>query len=138
MIYNDGKIYATVWENKVSENGKYADLKISTGEKDPDGKWKNSTWFPRVIGHALNSIKNAKHGDRIVITKSKFSNETVQQDEDTYRTYFRFIVLEAAFADKPQQPAEDTERQKPTVKKQSAEENVQVVQEQHTDEDDPW
>lgn len=138
MIYNDGKIYATVWENKIAENGKYADLKISTGEKDSDGKWKNSTWFPRVIGHALNSIKNAKHGDRIVITKSKFSNETVQQDEDTYRTYFRFIILEASFADKTQQPAEDTERQKSTVKKQSAEENVQVAQEQHVDEDDPW
>ena len=47
MIFNDNKIYAKVWKVTPSENGKYVDLQITTSEKDNDGNYVNSSWFPR-------------------------------------------------------------------------------------------
>ena len=60
MIFNDNKIYAKVWKVTPSENGKYIDLQITTSEKDNDGNYVNSSWFPRVIGKAVNTLKGLK------------------------------------------------------------------------------
>lgn len=94
MIFNDNKIYAKVWKVTPSENGKYVDLQITTSEKDANDNYINSSWFPRVIGKAVNTLKGLKNGDRIIITKSKFTNER-RDTEEGKRSFFRFLILEA-------------------------------------------
>lgn len=134
MIFNSNEIYATVWKATLSENKKYMDLQISTSEKDADGNWKNSNWFPRVIGHALNSLKGVKREDRITITKSKFTNESYEDENGNKKSYFKFVIIEASINskdDKPtSQPSKNTSKPKkeePTPK-QTADES----------ESDPW
>ena len=94
MIFNDNKIYAKVWKVTPSENGKYVDLQITTSEKDSNGDYVNSSWFPRVIGKAVNTLKGLKREDRIIITKSKFTNERRDTD-DSKKSFIRFLILEA-------------------------------------------
>lgn len=96
MIFNSNQIYGKVWKVTPAENGKYIDLQMSTSEKDADGNYKNSSWFPRVIGHALNSLKGVKEGDRIIITKSKFTNEGYEDANGNKKRAFRFVILEAS------------------------------------------
>lgn len=94
MIFCKDQIFAKVWEVKKEE--KYLDLQITTSEKDRDGKYINSGWFPRVIGHAFNTLKDTlKKGDRIVITKCKLSNERYTDKNGETKSAFRFIILEA-------------------------------------------
>lgn len=98
MIFCHDKIYAKVW--KITQFEKYLDLQITTSEKDQDGNYINSGWFPRAIGHAFNSLKgNLKEGDRICITKSKFTNERYVASDGTKKSAFRFIILEASIED---------------------------------------
>ena len=93
MIFCNNTIYGKVWS--VTKNDEYVDLKITTSEKAQDGTYKNSSWFPRLIGHAFNSLKDTiKAGDKIIITKSKFTNERYKKD-DEYRSSFKFLVFEA-------------------------------------------
>ena len=93
MIFIHDKIYAKVW--KVDKYEKYIDLQVTTGEKDKDGNYINSGWFPRLIGHAFNSLKDKiKEGDKLIITKSKMTNERYTKDGVT-KSAFKFIVLEA-------------------------------------------
>lgn len=117
MIFNDNKIYAKVWKVTPSENGKYVDLQITTSEKDNDGNYVNSSWFPRVIGKAVNTLKGLKREDRIIITKSKFTNERRDTD-DGKKSFFRFLILEAEIegserANGGNTPAADTNKKKP-------------------------
>lgn len=93
MIFCKDKIYAKVWS--IKKEDKYIDLRISTSEKDRDGNYVNSTWFPRLIGHAFNSLKDElKEGDRLIITKSKLTNESYTKD-GVVKSSFKFVVLEA-------------------------------------------
>lgn len=133
MILFDCKVYATVWSVKPSENGKYIDLQVTTGDKRTDGTWSNSGWFPRVIGHALNSIKNVKKGDRILITKGKLSNERFQREDGTYGNSFKFIILEA-------EPVKVTNSAKQEPEKQEAYADYAVPYDdkESEDEDNPW
>ena len=94
MIFFKGTMYAKVW--KVSPEAKYIDLRISTSEKKEDGNFASSTWFPRVIGHAFNTLKDVKEGDRICITKAKFTNENYKkQGTEEIKSVFKFLILEA-------------------------------------------
>lgn len=107
MIFIHDKIYAKVW--KVEKHEKYIDLQVTTSEKDGDGKYINSGWFPRLIGHAFNSLKDKiKEGDRIVITKSKITNERYTKDGVTKST-FKFVILEAEI----DEPRSDSTVQQP-------------------------
>lgn len=99
MIFNNGQIYGKVWKVTPSESGKYIDLQMSTSEKDATGEYRNSSWYPRVIGHALNSLKGIKDGDRILITKSKFTNERYEDANGAKKYSFRFLILEAKLLD---------------------------------------
>lgn len=97
MIFIHDKIYAKVW--KVEKHDKYIDLQATTSEKDNEGKYVNSGWFPRLIGHAFNSLRDKiKEGDSLVITKSKMTNERYTKDGVT-KSAFKFIVLEAEIAE---------------------------------------
>lgn len=111
MIFIHDKIYAKVW--KIDKQDKYIDLQATTSEKDKDGNYINSGWFPRLIGHAFNSLKDTlKEGDTLIITKSKMTNERYQDSEGNTKSRFRFIVLEASVGD---------------TKSTSSEENVPVA-----------
>ena len=130
MIFVEGKTYATVWSVKPAENGKYIDLQITTGEKDADGNWTKSSWFPRVIGHALNSLKNVKEKDRILIKKAKLTNERREQEDGSYRSYFHFIILEAEIAGATTGESSAPSRSHLTPS--------DVLQEEEKDDDCPW
>ena len=94
MIFIHDKIYAKVW--KVDKHEKYIDLQATTSEKDADGNYINSGWFPRLIGHAFNSLKDKiKEGDRLIITKSKMTNERYTAQDGSTKSAFKFVVLEA-------------------------------------------
>lgn len=99
MIYCKEKNYAKVW--KISKKtDKYMDLQISTSEKDKDGNYLNSSWFPRVIGHAYQSLKDTlNEGDRIIITGCKFTNEKYTAQDGTIKSAFRLLILDAEKAD---------------------------------------
>lgn len=105
MIYNDRKIFTKVW--KITPSEKYIDLQVSTSERDSDGTYRNSHWSPRLIGHAFNSLKDKiKVGDRLTITKSKFTNELFTDKEGNKRTFFKFVVLEAEIDEPTPTPTE--------------------------------
>ena len=95
MIFCTNKIFGKVW--KIKKEEKYLELQMTTSEKDQQsGEYRNSSWFPRCIGHAFNSLKDTlKAGDRIVITKSKFTNERYTAHDGTTKSAFRFVILEA-------------------------------------------
>jgi len=93
MIFiKDSEAYATVWKVNPSENGKYIDLQVSTSEKDKEGEYINSSWFPRCIGHAVNSLKGLEERDRIKIKSFKITNE---YNREKNQSYFRFLILDA-------------------------------------------
>ena len=95
MIFLEGKVYAKVWKVTPAENGKYIDLQITTSEKNDDGEYINSSWFPRCIGKAVNTLKNVQRNDRILIKKVKLTNERRKQDDDSYKSFFKFLILDA-------------------------------------------
>ena len=134
MIFNSNEIYATVWEATLSENKKYMDLRISTSEKDADGNWKNSNWFPRVIGHALNSLKGVKCEDRITITKSKFTNESYEDADGNKKSYFKFLIIEATISSKD----DKTTGQAPKKANKPKKEEPTPKQTADESESDPW
>lgn len=124
MLYlNETKIIAKVWDVKPAQNGKYIDLRISTSEKDQHGERVYSTWFPRVIGHAVNSLRNIEKGDFITITRAKLSNEQYTDKDGRTRSSFRFIIYEA------EKSAERSNQ--PTMKKEEAPKAAK-------DDDIPW
>lgn len=73
-----------VYVKDVKPSEKYVDLRVSTSEKNSDGDYIYSTWFPRAIGHAAEHIKkhNVKAGDRLIVKRAKFTNEDRGKDEN--------------------------------------------------------
>jgi hypothetical protein len=67
-----------------------------------EGEYVNSGWFPRLIGHAFNSMKDSlpQKGDRILITKAKLSNERYKAQDGSIKSHFHFVVLEAQILSK--------------------------------------
>lgn len=118
MIFIHDKIYAKVW--KVDKHEKYIDLQATTSEKDTDGNYINSGWFPRLIGHAFNSLKDKiKEGDRLIITKSKMTNERYTAQDGSTKSAFKFVVLEAEIEEPkdsaPAAPAQSAPAQTPAA-----------------------
>lgn len=130
MIYVNSNIYGKVWKSELSENGKYIDLQMSTSEKDADGNYRNSNWFPRAIGHAVNSLKGIADGDRICITKAKLTNERKEDVEGNKKSVFRFIILEASLVKDNSTQTAPKETPQPTTTQQP-----QIVDDS---EDSPW
>lgn len=124
MIYCKEKNYAKVWKI-LKKTDKYMDLQISTSEKDKDGNYLNSSWFPRVIGHAYQSLKDTlNEGDRIIITGCKFTNEKYTAQDGTIKSAFRLLILDAEKADDSDktsggEKAEETKTQ-PTTAREAA------------------
>lgn len=136
MIFNNTTIYGKVWKvtRPTDEQGnprKYIDLQISTYEKQND-EYVYSSWFPRVIGHAFNSLSGVKEGDNIAITKSKFTNEKYTDKEGNTKSAFRFLILEAKIEDKNAKSTTEntTQNNEPVATTQPASDV--------TTEEDPW
>lgn len=86
--------YAKVWKVFRREE-KYIDVSADTSEKDTDGKWRNSKWDMRLVGHAKNDLKDIQEGERIVITSAKITNESYKDKEGNWKTSLKVVVLEA-------------------------------------------
>ena len=133
MIYNENKIYAKVWKVTPSENGKYIDIQITTSERDADNNYRNSSWFPRCIGKSVNTLKGLKREDRIIITKSKFTNEKRTLEDGSIRSFFRFLILEAEI-----EGNEERNHSNPKVSKNQDAEAQQKKDKQEIEEECPW
>ena len=142
MIFNNSTQYAKIWKvtRPKDENGnprKYIDLQVSTYEKNQDDEYVYSSWFPRVIGHAYNSLKDLTEGEyekpiSLKITKSKFTNEKYTDKEGNKKSAFRFIILEASLDDGNSNANTTQTTSTPAQAPVPAQTNTT------TDEDDPW
>ena len=122
MIFiNDAKIYAKVWH--VDRKEKYTDIRISTSEKDTDGNYVNSTWFPRLIGHAHQKLKDLKEGDKTIVTKAKFTNEGYTDKDGNKKSAFKFLILEAESEDQNESSSKSSEKSAPAKDAGSTEED---------------
>lgn len=98
MIYTTNPIYGKVWKIMRTEQ-KYMDVRMTTSAKDSNGEWIDSTWFPRLMGHAFNSLKgNLKDGDKIVITKAILENPPYEAADGSKKSSFKFRILEASIS----------------------------------------
>ena len=82
--------YATLWDVKPAE--KYTDLNISTSEKDKDGNYVNSSWYPRVFGDVAEQFKHMKRGDRFKIASGKIRRVPKKMEDGSTR-YFDEIRI---------------------------------------------
>lgn len=104
MIYLDNaNIRIKVW--KIDRKEKYTELRASTSEKNKDGTYTNSNWFPRAIGPAHEALKNVNEGDTIYVKKAKFSNEPYTTPDGQKKSAFRFLIMELGEAQQPHQSA---------------------------------
>lgn len=108
MIYiKDAKIYAKVWEVNAQE--KVTTLKVSTSDKDKDGKKTYSSWYPVAFGQtAKRLIDEVKSGDTIIIKTAKLKNELyTPKDSDKKKARFEFIIFDFEALNDEQTSAED-------------------------------
>lgn len=86
--------FAKVWEIKANE--KYADVRISTSEKDnrEEGKYINSNWFGRCVGKAYNQIAKINEKDSIKIISGKVTNEGYKDKDGNNKSALRVTIFE--------------------------------------------
>ena len=77
FIKEPNKIYAKVW--KVDKKEKYTALRVSTGDKQEDGTWKNSNWNAKLVGKAKDI--DVAEGDTLIITSAKIENPYDKKSE---------------------------------------------------------
>ena len=98
MIYITNQIYGKVWKIMRTEQ-KYIDVRMTTSSKNSDGEWVDSTWFPRIMGHAFNSLKGKlKDGDKIIVTKAIIENPPYEAADGSKKSSLKFRILEASIA----------------------------------------
>jgi len=87
-MLNITKSYATVWqpENK----GKYISARLSTGHKNQDGTWTNSSWYARFVGRCKQNAALLKERDRIVITNAIIENVYDKEQKKSWLTLVIF------------------------------------------------
>ena len=113
MIYTTNPIYGKVWKIMRTEQ-KYMDVRMTTSSKNSDGEWVDSTWFPRIMGHAFNSLKGSlKDGDKIVITKAIIENPSYDAADGNKKSSFKFRILEASISNGEQGASNDTNETAP-------------------------
>ena len=89
FIIRDG--YATVWS--VEDKGNFVRGRISTSEKDKDGKYVNSNWFVIFVGKAKETALALSTKDRIKIISGKISNTTTGEGKDK-KSYLNVVVFD--------------------------------------------
>lgn len=89
ILFNNG--YATVWS--VEDKGNFVRGRISTSEKDKDGKYINSNWFVIFVGKAKEPALALSAKDRIKITSGKISNTTTGEGEDK-KSFVNVVIFD--------------------------------------------
>lgn len=89
ILFNN--VYATVWE--VEDKGNFVKGRISTSEKNKEGKYVNSYWFVTFVGKAKESALALSTKDRIKITSGKISNTTTGEGKNK-KTYTNVTIFE--------------------------------------------
>lgn len=127
MIFIKDPIYAKVWKVEKPDDKKYISLRISTSRKNSESnEYKYSSWFAKAIGHAFNSLKDVKEGDRIVCTKTTLTNEPYTDKDGKTKSFFDFVISEATIGTL-QTEAENGTKQSETASNQN-----------NDDDNDPW
>ena len=88
FIKDPNKIYAKVW--KVDKKENYTALRVSTGEKQEDGTWKNSNWNARLVGKAKDI--DVSEGDKLIIKSAKIENP---YDKKNDKEWLCIVVFDA-------------------------------------------
>lgn len=83
--------WAKLWNVTAGDN--YADLRITTSEKDKEGNYVNSTWFPRVWGDLAEQFKHMQAGDRFKIVNGKVSNLSKKMPDGKLRSFIEFRIF---------------------------------------------
>ena len=86
MIYFE-KCFFKVW--KIEDKGKYSLCNVSTGDKQQDGTYKNSSWQLKLIGNK--GDRNLLEGDTIITKKAKVENI---YDKEKKRSWLNVIVFD--------------------------------------------
>jgi len=89
FIIRDG--YETVWS--VEDKGNFVKGRISTSEKNKDGKYINSNWFATFVGKAKEPALTLSAKDRIKITSGKISNTTTGEGKDK-KSFVNVVIFD--------------------------------------------
>lgn len=89
ILFNNA--YATVWS--VEDKGNYVKGRISTSEKDKDGKYINSNWFVIFVGKAKEPALALSTKDRIKIISGKISNTTTGEGENK-KSFVNVVIFD--------------------------------------------
>jgi hypothetical protein len=80
------KAYFKIW--KVEDKGKYKALQCTTGDKQQDGTYKNSSWNVRLVGKANVEVSE---GDMIEVISGKIENI---YDKENKKAWLNVIAFE--------------------------------------------
>lgn len=83
--------YATIWE--VEDKGNYVKGRISTSEKNKEGKYINSYWFATFVGKAKEPALALSAKDRIKIASGKISNTTTGEGKDK-KSFVNVVIFD--------------------------------------------
>ncbi len=89
ILFNN--VYATVWE--IEDKGNFVKGRISTSEKNKEGKYVNCYWFATFVGKAKEPALALSTKDRIKITSGKISNTTTGEGKNK-KTYTNVTIFE--------------------------------------------
>jgi len=89
ILFNN--VYATVWE--VEDKGNFVKGRISTSEKNKEGKYVNSYWFATFVGKAKETALTLSTKDRIKIISGKISNTTTGEGKDK-KSYVNVTIFD--------------------------------------------
>jgi len=89
ILFNN--VYATVWE--IEDKGNFVKGRISTSEKNKEGKYVNCYWFVTFVGKAKEPALALSTKDRIKITSGKISNTTTGEGKNK-KTYTNVTIFE--------------------------------------------
>ena len=87
ILFN--KAFLKVWI--VDRKDKYTGITASTGDKQQDGTYKNSSWNCRLIGKAHDL--NVAEGDRIEVLSGKVENI---YNKEQGKSWLNVIIFDAA------------------------------------------
>lgn len=89
ILFNN--VYATVWS--IEDKGNYVKGRISTSEKNKEGKYINSYWFATFVGKAKEPALALSAKDRIKIASGKISNTTTGEGKDK-KSFVNVVIFD--------------------------------------------
>lgn len=81
--------YVKVWSVEPKE--KFVNAQVSTGAKQKDGTYKNSSWIVAFVGNCVDKARTLGKGDTIEITSGGISNT---YDKEKKVTYYNTVIFD--------------------------------------------